>query len=154
MVSSDSILINPCFLLDHKKIPCPLSLMDFSKCCPWCYQTFGSLRTLLRHKNEKHSEEFKASRLKHSNPDEGTFIRCIHCNIWSLKDSQSIKSHESSALHKSRQPVPNKKRKSEASSSLEFPLSSSLSQGSLKLRKKKASAESLHPSSEITANLG
>ena len=134
--------------------PCPLSLMDFSKCCSWCYQTFGSKSTLRRYNIEKHIEELKASRLKYSNPDEGTFIRCIHCNIWSLKDSQSIKSHESSALHKSRQPVPNKKRKSEASSSLEFPLSSSLSQGSLKLRKKKASAESLHPSSEITANLG
>ena len=132
----------------------PLSLMDISKCCPWCYQTFGSKSTLRRHNIEKRIEELKASRLKHSSPDEGTFIRCIHCNIWSLKDSQSIKSHESSALHKSRQPVPNKKRKSEASSSLEFPLSSSLSQGSLKLRKKKASAESLHPSSEITANLG
>ena len=111
--------------------------MDFSKCCPWYYQAFGSVSTLYRHKNEKHSEEFKGSRLKYSNPDEGTFIRCIHCNIWTLKDSQSIKSHESSALHKSRQPIPNKKRKSEASSSLQFPLSSSLSQGSLKLRRKR-----------------
>ena len=128
--------------------------MDFSKCCPWCYQTFGCTRTLLRHKNDKHIEELKASRLKYSNPDEGTFIRCIHCNIWSLKESQSIKSHESSALHKSRQPVPNKKRKSEASSSQQLPLFSSVSNDSLKLRKKKASAESLHPSSEITANLG
>ena len=140
--------------LDHNEIPCPLSLMDFSKCCPWCDQTFGSIRTLYRHKNEKHSGEFKASCLKHSNPDEGTFIRCIHCNIWTLKDSQSIKSHEISALHKSRQPVSNKKRKSEASSSQQLPLSSSVSNDSFKLRKKKASAESLHPSSEITANLG
>ena len=125
-------------------------MMDFSKCCPWCDQVFGSVSTLLRHKHEKHSEEFKASRLKFSNPDEGTFIRCILCNLWTLNNSQSIKSHESSALHKSRQPLPNKKRKSEPSTSLQFPLSSSLSNESLKLRKK-VSTEYLHPSSEIPA---
>ena len=126
--------------------------MAFSKCCPWCDQTFGSVRTLLRHKNDKHSVEFKASQLKNSDPDEEIFVRCICCNLWSLNNAQSIKSHESSALHKSRQPVPNKKRKSEALSSQQFPFSSSVSNESLKSKKQKG--ESLHPSSRIAANLG
>ena len=129
------------------------SLKDglFFKCCPWCDQTYGSRTTLYRHKNERHSLEFKASQLKNSDPDEETFVRCICCNLWTLNNSQSIKSHESSALHKSRQPVPNKKRKSEASSSQQFPLSSSLSNESVILEKK-VSAESLYPSSAITSN--
>ena len=144
----DEIFSSP----NHTKIYPLVSRMDFSKCCPWCDQTFGSKRTLYRHKNERHSLEFKASQLKNSDPDEETFVRCICCNLWTLNNAQSIKSHESSALHKSRQPVPNKKRKSEASSSQQFPFSSSVSNESLKLKKQKG--ESLHPSSRIAANFG
>ena len=128
--------------------------MDFSKCCPWCEATFASKRTCHRHKSDKHSEEFRASLLKFSDPDEETFRRCISCNLWTLNKSHSIKKHESSALHKSRQIVSEKKRKSGASSSQQLSVSSSLSISEATLKKQKGLAEATHAPSVIAANIG
>ena len=128
--------------------------MDFSKCCPWCERTFGCKRTCDAHKSDKHSEELKASRLKYSDPDEGTFIRCISCNIFTLNEPHNIKKHEISALHKSRHLVSKRKRKSEASSTQQLLVSSSLSKPEATLKKRKGPADASYPSSVNAANLG
>ena len=100
--------------------------MDSSLCCPWCELTFATRFVCYKHRKVKHSEEYKASLLKHSSPDELTFKRCLCCNCWTLNNSRSIENHEKSALHKSLETNNKKKRKSESFSSLKHLEPSSL----------------------------
>lgn len=93
-----------------------MSKPDLSKCCRWCEREFGSHDTRTRHEKEMHKEEFVASRLKHSNPDNEKFYKCIDCNCWSLNNVRSIEMHGQSALHKSLRRS-TKKRKQDSSSS-------------------------------------
>ena len=88
--------------------------MDSSLCCPWCELKFSDRQKCYRHKKFKHSEEYKASLLKHSSPDELTFKRCLCCNCWTLINLWSIEIHEKSALHSSLEKCNKKKRKSKS----------------------------------------
>ena len=94
-----------------------LYMSHLDKCCRWCERDFNSDSTRYRHEKEYHSEEFAASRLKHSTPDEDKYVKCAHCNYWSLNTLRCIQNHERSAWHKSRNIRLQKKRKSDSSSS-------------------------------------
>ena len=118
-------------------------MSHLDKCCRWCEHDFNSHSTRYRHEKEYHSDEVAASGLKHSIPDEDEFVKCAHCNYWSLNTSRSIQNHEGSAWHKSRNIRLQKKRKPDSSSSRlpERPSYSSESSALSAAPKKKAAVE-------------
>jgi hypothetical protein len=122
--------------------------MDSSLCCPWCELKFSDRQKCYRHKKFKHSEEYKASLLKHSSPDELTFKRCLCCNCWTLNNSRSIENHEESALHKSVEKCNKKKRKS-----VQLLGQSSLPISATKVKKEKLPEAVSHPPPAIEPEL-
>ena len=123
--------------------------MDSLLCCPWCELTFSDRQKCYRHKKFKHSEELKASSLKHSSPDDLTFKKCLCCNCWTLNNSRSIENHEKSALHQSVEKFNKKKRKS-----LQLLGQSSLPISATKVKKKKLPEAVSHPPPAIEPELG